>query len=129
MDSFSILAAITNRKITVMAFSTTVVQPATQPVSEKPASSDALSSLLAALIVSAYAAQKSKKAMRKMRRHLVWSALKLKMKSLFSKRAVSNQTLIYILIGVVALILVFWAPILALVIALIALILILAGVI
>jgi len=112
-----------------MAFSTTAVHPATQPVTEKPANNDALSSLLGALMLSVYAAQKSKKAMRKMRRNMVWSALKLKMKSLFSKKAVSNQTLIYILIGIVALILVFYAPILALVIALVALILILAGVI
>lgn len=112
-----------------MAFSTTAVHPATQPVTEKPANNDALSSLLGALMLSVYAAQKSKKAMRKMRRQLVWSAFKMKMKSLFSKRAVSNNTLIYILIGIVALILVFYAPILALVIALVALILILAGVI
>jgi len=112
-----------------MAFSTTAVHPATQPVTEKPANNDALSSLLGALMLSVYAAQKSKKAMRKLRRQLVWSALKMKMKSLFSKRAVSNNTLIYILIGIVALILVFYAPILALVIALVALILILAGVI
>jgi len=112
-----------------MAFSTTAVQPVNQPVSEKPANSDVLSSLLGALMLSVYAAHKSKKAMRKMRRRLIWSALKMKFKSLFSKKAISNQTLIYILIGVVALILVFYAPILALVIALVALILILAGVI
>jgi hypothetical protein len=112
-----------------MAFSTTVAHPSTPPVTEKPANSDVLSSLLGALMLSVYAAQKSKKAMRKMRRQLVWSAFKMKMKSMFSKRAVSNQTLIYILIGIVALILVFYAPILALVIALVALILILAGVI
>jgi hypothetical protein len=112
-----------------MAFSTTITQPVSQPVSEKPANNDVLSSLMGALMLSVYAAHKSKKAMRKMRRNLVWSAFKLKMKSLFSKKAVSNQTLIYILIGIVALILVFYAPILALVIALVALILILAGVI
>ena len=112
-----------------MAFSTTAIQPVNQPVSEKPANSDALSSLLGALMLSVYAFNKSKKALRKMRRQMIWSALKMKMKSLFSKRTVSNQTLIYILIGIVALILVFYAPILALVIALVALILILAGVI
>ena len=67
--------------------------------------------------------------MRKMRRHLVWSAFKMKMKSLFSNKVISNQVLLYILIGIVALILVFYAPIRALVIALVALILILAGVI
>ena len=112
-----------------MAFSTTVAHPSTPPVTEKPANSDVLSSLLGALMLSVYAAQKSKKAMRRMRRHLVWSAFKMKMKSMFTTRPVSNQTLIYILIGIVALILVFYAPILALVIALVALILILAGVI
>ena len=113
-----------------MAFSTTVAHPSTQPVTEKPANSDVLSSLLGALMLSVYAAQKSKKAMRKMRRQLVWSAFKMKMKSMFSRKEhVSNQTLIYILIGVIALILIFVEPILALVLALVALILILAGVI
>ena len=112
-----------------MAFSTTAVQPVNQPVSEKPVSNDALSSLLAALMLSVYAAHKSKKAMRKMRRRLVWSALKMKMKSLFSKKVISDRVLIYILIGIVALILVFYYPIIALVLALVALILILAGVI
>jgi hypothetical protein len=112
-----------------MAFSTTVVHPQSQPITEKPANNDALSSLLGALMLSVYAAHKSKKAMRKMRRQLVWSALKIKMKSMFSKEQISNQTLIYILIGVVALILVFYAWQLALILALVALILILAGVI
>jgi hypothetical protein len=112
-----------------MAFSTTVVHPQSQPITEKPANNDALSSLLGALMLSVYAAHKSKKAMRKMRRQLVWSALKMKMKSMFSKEQISNQTLIYILIGVVALILVFYAWQLALILALVALILILAGVI
>jgi len=113
-----------------MAFSTTIVHPQTQPVTEKPANNDALSSLLGALMLSVYAAQKSKKAMRRMRRELIWTAVKMKFKSMFSKKEqISNQTLIYILIGVIALILVFVEPILALVLALVALILILAGVI
>jgi hypothetical protein len=109
-----------------MAFSTTVVQPVNQPVSEKSTNSDALSSLLAALMLSVYAAHKSKKAMRKMRRQLVWSALKMKMKSLFSKRAISDRTLLYILLGVVALVLVFYYPVIALIVALVLLILLLA---
>lgn len=109
-----------------MAFSTTAIQPATQPVSEKPANSDVLSSLLGALMLSVYAAHKSKKAMRKMRRHLVWSALKLKLKSLFSKKTISDRTLLYILIGIVALVLVFYYPVIALIVALVLLILILA---
>ena len=109
-----------------MAFSTTVVQPVNQPVSEKPANNDALSSLLAALMLSVYAAHKSKKAMRKMRRQLVWSALKMKIKSLFSKKAISDRTLLYILLGVVALVLVFYYPVIALIVALVLLILLLA---
>jgi hypothetical protein len=112
-----------------MAFSTITTQPVTKPVSEKPANNDLLSSLLGVLLLSAYAAGKSKKAMRKMRRQLIWSALKMKMKSLFSKKAVSDRVLIYILLGIIALVLVFYYPLIALLVALIALILILAGII
>lgn len=109
-----------------MAFSTTAIQPVTPPAHEKPANSDVLSSLLGVLMLSAYAAQKSKKAMHKMRRQMIWAALKLKAKSLFSKRAVSDKTLIYILLGIIALVLVFYYPLIALIVALIALILILS---
>jgi hypothetical protein len=112
-----------------MAFSTTAIQPVNPPVTEKPANTDILSSLLGALMLSVYAAHKSKKAMRKMKRRLLWSALKLKAKSLFSKKAVSDRVLIYILLGIVALVLVFYYPLIALIVALIALILILAHVI
>ena len=35
-----------------------------------------------------------------MQRRLVWSALKLKLKTLFSKKAISDRILIYILIGI-----------------------------
>lgn len=112
-----------------MAFATTTTQPVNQPVTEKPANNDVVSSLLGALMLSVYAAHKSKKAMRKMRRHMVWSAFKMKMKSMFSKEQLSNQTLIYILLGVIVLALIFIEPVAALVLALVALILILAGVI
>lgn len=112
-----------------MAFSTTAIQPVTPPPHEKPANSDVLSSLLGALMLSVYAAQKSKKAVRKMRRHMIWLALKLKVKSLFSKKTVSDRVLIYILLGIIALVLVFYYPLVALVVALVALILILAHVI
>lgn len=112
-----------------MAFSTSTVQPATTPVSEKPAHSDLIASLFGVLLLSAYAASKSRKAMRKMRHRLIWSAFKLKMKSLFSKKAISDRVLIYILIGIIALVLVFYYPLVALLVALFALILILAGVI
>lgn len=129
-DSLNFAAPkITISKIIVMAFSTTAIQPVTPPVHEKPANSDVLSSLLGALMLSVYAAQKSKKAMRKMQRRMIWSALKLKVKSLFSKKAVSDRVLIYILLGIIALVLVFYYPLVALIVALIALILILAHVI
>jgi hypothetical protein len=112
-----------------MAFSTTAVHPVKPPVTEKPANGDVLSSLLGALMLSVYAVHKSKKAMRKMRRHMIWSALKLKLKSLFSKEAVSDRVLIYILLGIIALVLVFYYPLVALIVALVTLILILAHVI
>ena len=67
--------------------------------------------------------------MRKMKRRLIWSALKMKVKSVFSGRAISDRVLIYILIGIIALVLVFYYPLIALLVALFALILILAGVI
>ena len=75
------------------------------------------------------AVQKSKKSMRKMKRRFMWTAFKLKMKSLFSKKRISDRVLIYILLGVIALVLVFYYPLIALLVAVIALILILAGVI
>lgn len=67
--------------------------------------------------------------MRKMKRRFMWTAFKLKMKSLFSKKRISDRVLIYILLGVIALVLVFYYPLIALLVAVIALILILAGVI
>lgn len=112
-----------------MAFSTNTVQPVTKPVSEKPSNSELAAPLLGLLMLSVYGAYKSKKAMRKMKRRLIWSALKMKLKSMFSKRAVSDRVLIYILIGIIALVLVFYYPLVALLVALFALILILAGVI
>ena len=112
-----------------MAFSTSTIHPVTTPVSDQPSYTDLFASLLGVLMLSAYAAHKSKKAMRKMQRRLVWSALKLKLKSLFSKKAISDRILIYILIGIIALVLVFYYPLVALLVALIALILILAGII
>jgi hypothetical protein len=82
-------------------------------------------------MLSVYAAQKGRKNFRKMKRHFMWTAFKLKLKSLFSSKQaqISNRTLIYILIGVIALVLIFIAPLAALIVALTLLILILAGVI
>lgn len=108
-----------------MAFSTLTVQPASKPIAEKHGN-DPSSALLSMLMLSVYAAQKSKKAIRKLQRRFMWTALKLKVKSLFSKKYTTNDhLLIYILLGVVALVLVFYYPLIALLVAVIALILIL----
>ena len=113
-----------------MAFSSTTIQPVSKPVAEKPVDNGTALSVLSVLLLSAYAAQRSRKGLRKMKRQLVWTAFKMKMKSLFSKKkAVSDRVLIYILVGIVALVLVFYYPVIALLVAVIALILILAGVI
>lgn len=111
-----------------MAFTTTI-QPVSEPVAPQTSNDGIAASLLSMLVLSVYAANKSKKAMRKLKRRFLWTAFKLKVKSLFSKSRVSDRVLIYILLGVVALVLVFYYPIIALLVAVIALILILAGVI
>ncbi|HEU4469477.1 MAG TPA: hypothetical protein VFR58_00215 [Flavisolibacter sp.] len=112
-----------------MAFVSTTVQPAPQPVAEKPIDNAAAASVLGVLALSFYAAQKSKKSFNKMKRRFMWTALKLRLKSMFSKKRVTDRVLIYILLGVIALVLVFYYPLAALLVALIALILLLAGVI
>jgi hypothetical protein len=109
-----------------MAFCTTV-QPVSKTAPSTPVDNTTTASLLSLLVLSAYAAHKSKKAMRKMQRKLLWTGLKLKMQSLFSKKRVTDRVLIYILLGVIALVLVFYYPIAALIVAAVALILILTG--
>ncbi len=113
-----------------MSISATTIQPVNPPADNHVVSNDATAaSLLTMAVLSVYAAQKSKKSMRKMKRKFLWTALKLKMKSAFSKKRVSDRVLIYILLGIIALVLVFYYPLIALLVAVIALILILAGVI
>lgn len=110
-----------------MALSTTTVAPAAQPAPQLQPSNDLAAPLLGALIISVYAANKGTRQFRKLRRQFLWTTMKLKAKSLFSRQAISNKTLIYILLGVVALALLAINPLLTLAVALIALILILAG--
>ncbi len=113
-----------------MSISSTTIQPVNTPTDNTVVSHDATAaSLLTMAVLSVYAAQKSKKSMRRMKRRFLWTALKLKMKSAFSKKRVSDRVLIYILLGIIALVLVFYYPLIALLVAVIALILILAGVI
>jgi hypothetical protein len=104
-----------------MAFSTSTVQPSA-PQSTSNLNSD-LSPLFGMIVLSVYAGNKSKKEFRKLKRRFMWTSFKLKLKSMFSKKEISDRTLLYILIGVLFLVLLvinFW---LALVVALVALIL------
>ena len=112
-----------------MAFSSSTIQPTSKPVSEQPVDNTAKNaSLLSLLVLSVYAAQKTKKSLRKLKRKLAWTALKLKIKSLFKKRATSyRQLVLYILLGILALVLVFYYPIAALIVAVVGLILYLTG--
>ena len=104
-----------------MAFSTITVQPQPTPAPQKPVDNAAAASFLGALLLSFYAAGQSKKAMRKMKRKLMWTALKAKFKGLFNKKeGISTRTLLIILIAVLALILlltVSWPVALVLVLA------------
>ena len=110
-----------------MAFSTTAQQPV-KPAPGTP-SSELPDALLGMMILSVYGAHMSKKAVRKLKRQFFWTSLKLKAKSIFKPREFSDRTLLYIILGVVLLALLFVDAVLVLVLALVALILILAGVI
>jgi hypothetical protein len=113
-----------------MAMSATTLQPVSENIPVNSIGKDAAAaSLLSMLLLSVYAAKKSRKSMRKLKRKFLWTAFKLKAKSLFSKKRVTDRVLIYILLGIIALVLVFYYPLIALLVAVIALILILAGVI
>ena len=112
-----------------MTFVSTSLQPVSKPVAEKPVDNTIAASLLSMLLLSVYAANKSKKSLRKLKRQFLWTSLKLKFKTMMSKKRASDQVLLYILLGVVALVLVFYYPLAALILAVAALILILTGVI
>ena len=114
-----------------MAFSTTIQQVAKPtPAPQDRPSSDIADALFSMVILSVYGAQMSKKSVRKLKRKFFWTSLKLKAKSLFSPRtSVSDRTLIYILLGIALIALIILAPVAALVLAILALVLILAGVI
>lgn len=113
-----------------MAYSSTTIQPVATPTNEQPADNNnnaVAASLLGMLVLSVYAAQKSKKEFRKLKRKFMWTAFKLKVKSMFSRRASDRQLLLYILLGILALVLVFYYPIAALIVAIVGLILYLTG--
>jgi len=113
-----------------MAFSTSTIQAIDQPAPEKSVDNSTMASLLSMVVLSMYAANKSKKNFRKLKRRFLWTSFKLKAKAMLTgKKEVSDKTLIYILLGVIAIVLVIVAPLFALLLAAIVLILILTGVI
>ncbi len=115
--------------------STTIQQPATLSKSSPTSTGDGAAPLLAALMLTVYAAQKSKKQLRKLKRKAVVELFKYRMnasfsrfKSLFSKKApasVDNRTLLYILLGLAVLILIFIEPIAAIILLLLGILLVL----
>jgi hypothetical protein len=113
-----------------MAFISTVtqVERPTTPSSRQP-SNNISDVLLSMILLSMYGAQMSKKAVRKLKRKLFFTSLKLKLKSMFKPRNVSDRTLIYVILGAALIALIIIDPVLVLALAVVVLILILAGVI
>jgi len=119
-----------------MALSSTAVQPQDSPApvfnNSLPANSAAV---LMATLVAMYAAQKSKKQLRKLRRRLAFTYMKEvirykanKFKSRFSRKPAPSseeKTLLYILLGLLVLILIFVEPILAIVVLLVGILVLL----
>lgn len=119
-----------------MALTSTIVQQPPVPAA-KPAgnASDVAAPLLGALMLAVFTAQKSTKALRKLKKQAVVALFKYRIdasvariKSLFSKKApatIDNRTLLYILLGVAVLILIFIEPIVAIILLLLGILLIL----
>jgi hypothetical protein len=112
-----------------MALYASMTQQVPAQTNPTPGHATDASALMGMLLLSVYAANKSKKELRKLKRKFIWDSFRLKMKSMFKAKAVSDRTLIYILLGVALIALLFIEPVAALVVVLVALILILAGVI
>lgn len=117
-----------------MAFSTTTstTQPVSKPIEPQSTSNNLPEAILGLVLLSVYGAKASKKTVRKLKWNFYWTAFKLKIKNLLKPKPnqrVSDRTLIYILIGVALIALVVLEPVAALVLAILALILILAGII
>ncbi|MGE5520293.1 MAG: hypothetical protein ACM3VS_10235 [Candidatus Dadabacteria bacterium] len=110
-----------------MAFSSTL-HPVSKPENTNSLTNHYPEALMTLVLLSAFAAHQSKKALRKLKRKLVWDTIKMKITSFFRNPAsISNRTLLYILLAVVLLAVVLINPLLALILAVLALILILLG--
>lgn len=108
-----------------MAFTSTTVQPIIKHDTHPVFGNEVAASLLLGILLTAYAAKNSKKALRKAKRNLVLTALKMK----FFKKAndTTTNTVIWVLLAVAIIALLIVAPIAALVLAIIGLILYLTG--
>jgi hypothetical protein len=119
-----------------MALTSTTIQPVAK--TQEPSNSitiDNAAPVLAALILSVYAAQKSRRQLKKLKRQALITLFKhraqqsfYRFTSLFSKKSpqsISNRTLLYILLGLAILILLFVEPIAAIVLLLLGILLVL----
>lgn len=113
-----------------MAYNVTVQPVEKSSLPDNQTSTPVSDALLSMVLLSMYGAQMSKKTVRKLKRNFFWTSLKLKAKNLFKPKAsaVSDRTLIYIILGVALLALLLINPVLVLALAVVVLILILAGV-
>ena len=110
--------------------STTVQALATETTTSNPAQDAAM---VAALVLSVYAAQRSRKQLRRLKRKAVLTFFKLRLKdsirAFFSRRkieGISTRTLLYILLGLLVLILLLTLPpVVAIVVLIIGIILLL----
>lgn len=112
-----------------MALSSASLQPIPQNTpAEQPSANHPVASLLSAILLTVYAGQKSRKQLRKLKRQATWLLLKQKVNSMFSRSAATErQIIIYVLLGILALVLVFYYPVAALVLAIVGLVLFLTG--
>jgi hypothetical protein len=93
-------------KTNVMAFSSTTVQPSA-PAQQPQNGNDVAGPLLAALIIGAFAASKSRRHLRALQRKAMWNMLKMKFNSFFkpAASAISTKTLLILIVAILALIL------------------------
>jgi len=119
-----------------MALFSTTIQPVEKTTEPSTGIAvDDTASILAALVLSVYAAQKSTKQLRKLKRQAIVALFKHRVQhsfnrltSLFSKKpasGISNRTLLYILLGLAILILLFIELIAAVILLLLGILLVL----
>ena len=100
-----------------MALTTTSVQPQQQQEHSTASTATNSAAALMGMLLALYVAKKGTREFRKLRRKLTFALLKNKLGSIFSrkgKRAISTTTLLLILIGVLALALIFVEPLVGL---------------